>query len=122
MKGQIKEKILLVLTGLLAGTANGLFGGGGGMLVVPMLILLLHKPPKKAHATALLVVLPLTVVSGVVYAMFGSFSFPVGLPAGIGVVVGGAVGALLLKKISNGVLTKIFAFLMLFAGVKLLFF
>lgn len=122
MKGQIKEKILLVLTGLLAGTANGLFGGGGGMLVVPMLILLLHKPPKKAHATALLVVLPLTVVSGVVYAMFGSFSFPVGLPAGIGVVVGGAVGALLLKKISNGVLTKIFAFLMLFAGAKLLFF
>ena len=87
-----------------------------------MLILLLHKPPKKAHATALLVVLPLTVVSGVVYAMFGSFSFPVGLPAGIGVVVGGAVGALLLKKISNGVLTKIFAFLMLFAGAKLLFF
>ncbi|MBQ9710137.1 MAG: sulfite exporter TauE/SafE family protein [Clostridia bacterium] len=122
MKGQIKEKILLILTGLLAGTANGLFGGGGGMLVVPMLILLLHKPPKKAHATALLVVLPLTVVSGVVYAMFGSFSFPVGLPAGIGVVVGGAVGALLLKKISNGVLTKIFAFLMLFAGAKLLFF
>ena len=122
MKGQIKEKILLILTGLLTGTANGLFGGGSGMLVVPMLILLLHKPPKKAHATALLVVLPLTVVSGVVYAMFGSFSFPVGLPAGIGVVVGGAVGALLLKKISNGVLTKIFAFLMLFAGAKLLFF
>ena len=40
----------------------------------------------------------------------------------IGVVIGGIAGALLLKKISNGFLIKLFAAVMLAAGVKLLFF
>ncbi len=122
MKNTLKEKIFLVSTGVLAGTANGFFGGGGGMLVVPMLILLLSKKTKKAHATALLVILPITVVSGAIYALFGNFDWKVGLPAGIGVVVGGALGALLLKKVKNKVLNFIFAAVILAAGVKMLFF
>lgn len=122
MKNEIKEKILLTATGIMAGIANGFFGGGGGMLVVPMLIFFLKRPPKTAHATALLVILPITVVSGIVYAVYGNFQWGVGLSSGLGVIAGGVVGALLLKKIQNGVLTKIFAFLILGAGIKLLFF
>ena len=36
-----KENLFAVLTGVLSGLANGLFGGGGGMIVVPMLAFLL---------------------------------------------------------------------------------
>lgn len=122
MKKQIKNKLLLVAAGIVAGAVNGLFGGGGGMLVVPVLTVLLAMPPKRAHATALFVILPITVLSGLVYALFGNFSLPVGIPAGCGVVAGGVIGALALKKISNARLTKIFAFVILLAGVKLLFF
>ena len=118
----IKEKILLALTGICTGIANGFFGGGGGMIVVPMLVFLLKREPRRAHATALLVILPISVISGFIYASFGKFSFPVGLPAGAGVIAGGIIGALLLKNISGSLLTKLFAAVMFVAGVKLLFF
>ena len=118
----IREKILLAVTGICTGIANGFFGGGGGMIVVPMLVFLLGREPRRAHATALLVILPISVISGFIYASFGKFSFSVGLTAGLGVIAGGAIGALILKRISGSLLTKIFAAVMFAAGVKLLFF
>lgn len=121
MKAFIKDKLSLALTGALAGMANGFFGGGGGMIAVPLMIFLLRRPQKNAHATALLVILPLSIVSGLIYAGYGNFNFQVGIPATIGVVVGGIIGALLLKKINNGLLTKLFAVVMLVAGARLLF-
>lgn len=121
-KDFIKERLLLAITGICTGIANGFFGGGGGMIVVPMLVFLLKREPRRAHATALLVILPISVISGFIYAAFGKFSLPVGIPSGIGVIAGGVIGALLLKKISGTLLTKIFAFVMLAAGIKLLFF
>jgi len=122
MNAYIKDKLTLTLTGILAGVANGFFGGGGGMLVVPLMIFLLKREPKRAHATALLVILPLTIISGLIYAVYGNFHFGVGLPAGLGVIAGGVIGALLLKRINNAWLTKIFAVIILAAGVRLLFF
>ncbi|MBQ7164194.1 MAG: sulfite exporter TauE/SafE family protein [Clostridia bacterium] len=122
MEKEAKDKILLSAAGILAGAANGLFGGGGGMIVVPMLVFLLGYPPRRAHATALAVILPVTVISGLIYALYGSFPLAEGIPAGMGVVAGGIVGALLLRKVKNGFLVNLFAFIMLIAGVRLLFF
>ena len=122
MSEDLKEKLYMALTGAMTGLANGFFGGGGGMLVVPMLVFFLKMPPKKAHATAILIILPLTVVSGIIYSVYGNFDLAVGLPAGLGVVAGGVAGALLLKRIRNKWLSRIFAVIILIAGVKLLFF
>lgn len=121
VKGEIKEKLLLSAIGVLAGIANGFFGGGGGMLVVPLLALVAGREPKRAHATAILIILPLAVVSGAVYAALGSFPLDVGVPSGVGVVIGGAAGAFLLKKIRNEWLTRIFAVVILAAGIRMLF-
>ncbi len=121
-KEEIKETLLLTLTGVCTGIANGFFGGGGGMIVVPMLVLLLEREPKKAHATAILIILPISIVSGLVYALYGKFPFAEGLPSIAGVVVGGIIGALSLKRIPNGILTKVFAVIMFAAGVKMAFF
>ena len=110
------------LTGVIAGLTNGVFGGGGGMIVVPMLIMLLKCDPKKAHATAILIILPLSLVSGLFYALFGNLNFQVFIPVSIGVVLGGAVGALLLSKLSNKWIIIIFSAVMAVAGVKMLFF
>ncbi|MBQ7235765.1 MAG: sulfite exporter TauE/SafE family protein [Clostridia bacterium] len=117
-----KLNVYAVLTGLSAGIINGVFGGGGGMLVVPMLVHLLKCPAKKAHATAILIILPLSIVSGIFYAAFGNFNLEVGIPAGIGVILGGTVGALLLSKLSSKWLTIIFCVVMAAAGVKMLLF
>lgn len=41
-EGQAKT-FYSVITGIIAGTVNGLFGGGGGMIVVPMLMIFLKR-------------------------------------------------------------------------------
>ena len=118
-----KKSILLsITTGGIAGLINGLFGGGGGMIVVPMLTALLNCPPKKAHATALLIILPISIVSGLFYLASGSFKLSVGIPVTIGVVIGGTVGALLLSKLSSTWVVVIFSIVMAAAGVKMLLF
>jgi len=111
-----------ILTGSLAGFFNGMFGGGGGMIVVPMLIYLLKCPPQKAHATAIFIILPLSIVSGLFYLSFGSLMPTVALSTTIGVIIGGTLGAFLLSKLSNEWLVVIFSFVMAIAGLKFLLF
>lgn len=114
--------LLYGIIGVSAGLVNGLFGGGGGMIVVPMLIMLLGLEPKRAHATAILIILPLSIVSGLFYAAFGNLQADIAIPVGLGVVAGGVVGAFLLSKISSKWLIIIFSVVMAAAGVKMLFF
>lgn len=119
---EFKKKLYLILTGVVTGAVNGFFGGGGGMIVVPLLTFLLKTETKKAHATAIAIILPISVVSAIVYFFKGSFDFSAGIPSGIGVVAGGIAGAWLLGKLSSKLITRIFAVVMLAAGIKLLFF
>ena len=92
------------------------------MIVVPILIWLMKYEEKIAHATAILLILPLTIVSGIFYAVFGNFDIKAGIPTGVGVVLGGVIGALLLSKLKSKTLGIIFSVIMLVAGVKMLFF
>ena len=116
------QLIYSILTGVFAGLANGIVGGGGGMIVVPMLNHLLNYQNKYAHATAILIILPLSIVSGLFYLSFGNFNINVGVPVCIGVVIGGLVGAILLSKISSKIVGIIFSVLMAVAGIKMLLF
>lgn len=117
-----KQNLYAVMAGGLAGLVNGLFGGGGGMIVVPMLTGLLKRDPKRAHATALMIILPISLVSGLFYAAFGNLQLMVAIPVSIGVSIGGVVGALLLSKLSSKWIIMIFAVVMAAAGIKMLLF
>jgi len=117
-----KNKVKAIVGGCFCGLINGLFGGGGGMIVVPILTLALALPIKKAHATAILIILPLTIISTIFYLLFGSVNFSLILPVGVGVLIGGILGALLLKKLSSKIVVIIFAVLMFAAGIKMLLF
>ena len=75
---------------------------------------------KRAHATALLVILPICIVSTVVYVLNGYFDFAAVVCAMIGVSFGGAAGAALLDKLGGTAVGLIFAALMIAIGVKLL--
>ena len=117
-----KKILTCALFGAICGICNGFFGGGGGMIIVPMLSLFMKYPLKKAHATAILIILPLSVASGIFYATFGSADVSVLIPTGIGVIIGGVLGAKLLSKLSQKKIAYFFCFVMLAAGVKALFF
>ncbi len=65
------------IIGIATGMANGLFGSGGGTIVVPAMVYLLDADDHTAHATAISVILPLTLVSAFFYIkgrkIFGAF-------------------------------------------------
>ena len=117
-----KTTLISLAAGALAGLVNGLFGGGGGMIIVPSLKYLLRYKTNSAHATAIAVILPLSVLSGIFYTAFGNFELQPALFTTAGVLAGGIFGAVLLKKLSSKPLTLIFSAVMAIAGVKMLFF
>ena len=115
------EKGLLmkrVVCGVLVGLANSLFGGGGGMIAVPLLKGL-GLEEKEAHATAILVILPVSLLSFFIYLFRGYFEGGVAIPAALGVLVGGLLGAKLLQKLQAKWVAIVFAILQGFAGAWL---
>ncbi len=112
---------LSVSGGALTGLCNGLFGGGGGMIAVPYLERAAGYPVQRAHATAIAVVLPTTLVSCIVYLLYGLVPFSVVLPVALGAIPGGFLGAKLLKRVDPKVVSLVFALLMLAAGLRMLF-
>ena len=120
-KSKKSQIIICIISGVAVGFINGFFGGGGGMIVVPLLIFLLGLEEKKAHATAILVILPLSITSSIIYITKDGFEFlNLGLTT-IGVILGGVFGSLILKKINNTVLRFVFAGIMVVAGIKMMF-
>lgn len=124
MKQEKKQNLIrffiLIGAGLLIGAINGFFGGGGGMVCVPIL-LALGLANQKAHATAILTMLPISIASAVVYYSKGAIDWNIFLWLAIGSTVGGVLGALLLKKLSNIALQFIFAILIIAVGVRMFF-
>lgn len=116
-----KQIVIGVIGGIFVGFLSGFFGGGGGMIVVPLLAFGMGLEDRNAHATAISVILPLSVTSSIVYITQGNINWLQLLYATIGFVVGGAVGALLLNKMNNVVIRIIFAIIMILAGIKILF-
>lgn len=102
------------------GILNGAFGGGGGMAVVPFLVSL-GFTQKEAHATALLVILPVCLVSAVVYLFRGHIEMSAFLPVALGSTAGGMLGAMLLPRLGGRTVRCLFAALMFAAGARMLF-
>ncbi len=107
--------------GLAAGVANGLFGSGGGTIAVPAMVFLLQAEEHRAHATALLIILPLTLVSSYFYLSNNYVDWNITWKAMAGGVIGGAIGAFLLNKCPSGLLRKIFGIFMIIAAFKMIF-
>lgn len=115
----IKKLLKPTILGLGVGFINGVFGAGGGMLAVPILKSE-GLSQKSAHANAVAVILPITVLSAVLYLVKGSVSLADSfafIPTGL---IGSVIAAFTLQKFSNKWLQKIFAAFMIYAGVRLL--
>ena len=121
LKSKKSIVFLSLLSGVIVGFINGFFGGGGGMIVVPLLIFLFKLEDKAAHATAILCILPLSITSSIIYITQGNINYLNLLYTGVGVLIGGILGAIFLKKINNNVLRIIFSSVMIIAGLRLMF-
>ncbi|HRX13850.1 MAG TPA: sulfite exporter TauE/SafE family protein [Eubacteriales bacterium] len=115
------ENFAIALLGAGIGFLNGFLGGGGGILVVCALVAILKMPQKEAHATAILVILPITIVSAIVYVFNQRVDWLYTLFATLGVIAGGLCGAVLLKKLDPKVVQIVFSAILVIAGVKMFF-
>ncbi len=118
----MKIKFKTTLIGVITGFVNGLFGSGGGSFLVPSMQKFLKVEQYHAHATAIAVILPLSIISTVVYYLKGikSYNLPLIITVSLGGVVGGFIGAKCLKKIPKKLLSKIFGIFIIIAAVKML--
>ena len=115
-----KQKLFLMLSGAVIGFLNGFFGGGGGIICVPILEKVLKLDNKHAHATAIAVIFPLSIISAFIYVYKGYIeSLPL-LTIGLGVVLGGIIGSYALKFLPPKAVRVIFAIIMFVGGLKLI--
>jgi len=119
-KNNIKKYMKCAIIGLITGTANGLFGSGGGTIAVPAMVHLLDAEEHKAHATAISVILPLTIVSSVFYISKGYADWGLTIKVISGGILGGYIGARLLNICPENLLRKIFAIFMAAAGIRMI--
>lgn len=118
-KGDIFMKKTNIL-GIITGFANGFFGAGGGTILVPGMERLLNIEEHKAHATAIAIILPLSIISAVMYIYKIDIPWKTVLWVSIGGVIGGYVGAKVLKRFSGKWLHIIFGAFMIIAAAKMI--
>ena len=120
----IKRSLPVLLLGILAGFLNGLLGAGGGIPLVLGLSLLFGKKVangRRFFTTALATMLPLSLLSVYRYTDAVAISDTQLLAVMLPSLAGGALGAVLLKKLSIDILNRIFATVMALSGILLLF-
>ena len=109
-----------LLAGLAAGFVNGFFGAGGGMVLAPLLIWLVGLPDKLAFSSAISIILPLCVVSLVIYGRHDMLPLSDALPYLIGGAGGGVLAGLWFQKVPAKWLHLALGALILLGGVRLL--
>lgn len=113
------KKFLPPISGLIAGLINGLLGAGGGMIIVPML-LKSGLSRKQAHATSVCIILPICIFSSIIYLINGRVILNDVLPYMVWGILGSITGALVLAKINQNLLRRIFGLLIIWAAIRLL--
>lgn len=109
------------LLGLVAGVVNGLLGIGGGTVLIPGMVYLLEVQQHHAHATSLLIVLPTSLASMLVYRSLGGIDWHSLWQLALYTSAGAVVGAILMNHCQPQLLRKGFGLFMLAAGLRMLF-
>lgn len=111
-----------LLWGIPIGFLNGFFASGGGIVAVLILQRYFSLEEKKAHATSIMIILPLTLAGIFIYTLAGFSDTPVIIKAASGAALGALAGAKLLSRLSGRFIRIGFGFIMIAASVKMLLF
>ena len=121
------DVLWLLLLGAGAGFLNGLLGAAGGVLLI--FFLGRHHTshsndfflsPRDVYATALCVILPLSLLSALRYAAAGTLSVQDFIPLALPSLIGGLFGAYLLDRLPLFWVRRLFGGLLLCSGIVML--
>ncbi len=114
---------VIFVGGIAAGFLNGLLGCGGGIVIVTLLSLLTNETEhdgRDVFAASVAAILPMSAVSAVMYLYRTDADVNAVSPFILPAIAGGAVGALLLDRLPTRHVKKLFAALIVWAGVSLI--
>lgn len=109
-----------IIIGLIAGMISGFFASGGGLILVPSLVYFLGLEENKARATSIFSILPMVLVSAIFYNKENFINWELAIKCAIGGIIGGYLGAKLLKKLSINVLRISFIIFLVYASARML--
>ena len=115
------KKIKNAIIGLIAGIICGLFASGGGLILFPAFIYVLKMKDKIARGTAVFCILPMVITSSIFYYKENYINWKIGSACAIGGIIGGIIGAKLLKRIPTKHVKIIFTIFLLYVSLKMLF-
>lgn len=117
--------IQLLIIGLVAGVAGGMFGIGGGAIMVPAMVLLLGMDQKFATGTSIAAqILPIGLFGALEYYRNGNMSVQNALLIAAGLLIGFYFGALFANQpyISSELMKKLYGVFLFAIGARYLFF
>lgn len=115
-----KNNLKLIGLGLIAGFINGIFGSGGGTIIVPAMVFLIGIEDYKAHATAISIILPLSIISTIIYFFHSTIPLSIATKVMIGGFAGSYIGAKILNKVPTNVLRKIFGSVIVYTAIRMI--
>ena len=105
----------LIIIGIIAGVASGMFGIGGGVIIVPALILFLGFTQLGANGTSLAALLmPVSIFAVVAYYRAGMLKLSVAFWIAIGLLIGGYLGGILANDLPADILKKLYGVFLLY--------
>lgn len=117
----MKQSVVLVIIGCVAGMLSGLIGIGGGVILIPSLIFLLGFSQHLAEGTTLAAMVPpIGILAAMVYYQNNQVDVKAASFLAIGFLAGGFFGAKLAQQFTSDTLQKIFAVMLIALGIKIL--
>ena len=121
MDFNISQLLVLVVIGLMAGALSGFVGVGGGIIIVPAMIYFMNMNQMQAQGVSLaLLMLPVGILGVMNYYKAGHIQFNYVLILAVGFVVGSFFGSKYALKLPEYKIKFVFALLILFVGVQML--
>ncbi len=111
-----------ILISLFVGLICGLFSSGGGLLLVPAYTYLFGGSEKEARATSIFCILPMVVVTAIIYGKGNFINWKIGILCGIGGMLGSLIGSRLLNVLKGKYLKIIFIVFLLYSSIRIVFF
>lgn len=117
---RVRTALEVLVAGLVVGFLTGFLGVGGGFVIVPALVLALHYAMPIAVGTSLVVISLNSGVALLARGGEGTFSWSVIIPFTLAAIVGSFGGKRVADTVSESVLTRSFAVLLLLVAVYVL--
>lgn len=110
---------VILLVGLVAGVASGMFGIGGGAVIVPALVVLLKFDQKLAVGTSLGALLgPVGLPAVLNFADEGVLELEIGLLVAVGLLFGAIVGARIALGLPSKTIKRLYGVFLLFVALR----